>query len=100
MRGLADDARRNAGHRLVVRDRMQNDRACGDARAMSDLDVAEDLRTRANQYAVPHLRMAIAHFFACAAERHILQHRNVVLDQSGRADHQSSGVIEEQALCK
>ena len=48
---------------------------------MTDLDIAEDLGARADQHAVADLRMPVAALLAGAAERHVLQHRHVVLDR-------------------
>src|SRR3954451_2420554 len=54
---FADDARRNACHRLVVRYRGKHHRAGGDARAMANLDVAENFRAGADQNAVTDFGM-------------------------------------------
>ena len=64
---------------------------------MADLDIADDLGARADQHAVGDLRMAVAVFLAGAAERHVMQHRDVVADHRGLADHEAGGVIEEDA---
>ena len=96
--GLADNARRHAGDGLVVRHRRQHDRAGGDARAMADLDIAENLRARADQHAVADLRMAVAGLLAGAAQRHALQDRDVVLDHRRLADDEAGRVVEEDAL--
>ena len=54
----------------------------GDARAMADLDIAEDLRPRADQHAVADFGMAVAGLLAGAAEGDALQDRHVVLDHA------------------
>src|SRR6185295_10118413 len=95
--GLADDLRRNTGHRRVVRHRLEHDRACSDARAMADLDVAEDLGARADQYAAADFRMTISRLLAGAAERHLLQDRHVILDHRGLAYHEAGRMIEEDS---
>ena len=95
--GLADDLGRNARDRDVVRHRFQHHRARRDARAMSDLDIAENFRARADHHAVADLRMAVPVFLAGAAERHAMQDRDVVFDDGGLADDESGGVIEENA---
>ena len=77
-RRIADDLGRHAGHGDVVRHRLEHDRARRDARAMADLDVAEDLRARADQHAAADLRMAVAVVLAGAAERHVVQDRDIV----------------------
>ena len=41
--------------------------------------------------------MAVAVLLAGAAERHAVQHRHVVADRRGLADHEAGGVIEEDA---
>ena len=96
--GLTDDAGRHARHGLVVRHGVQHHRAGGDACAIADFDVAENLGASADQHAVADLGVAIARILAGAAERHVLQHRDVVLDDGRRADDEAGGVIEEDAL--
>ena len=69
----------------------------GDAGAMADLDIAEDLGAGADQDAAADLGMAVAGLLAGAAERHAVQDRDVVLDHRGLADHEAGGVVEEDA---
>ena len=64
---------------------------------MPDFDIAEDLGAGADHHAAADLRMAVAVFLAGAAERHVLQDRDVVLDHRRLADHEAGGVIEEDA---
>src|SRR6516164_2618902 len=68
--GLADDLCRHAGDRDIVRHRLDDDGARRNARAMADLDVAEDLRARTDHDAAANLRMAVLVLLAGAAERH------------------------------
>lgn len=42
--------------------------------------------------------MAVAALLAGAAERDVLQHRDIVLDHRGLADHEAGGMVEEDAL--
>ena len=95
--GAADDLGGNARHRGVGGDGMEHHRAGGDPRAMADLDIAEDLGAGADEHAVADLGMTVAALLAGAAERHVLEHRHVVLDHRGRADHEAGGVVEEDA---
>ena len=81
----------------VVRHRLHHHRARGDARAMADLDIAENFRAGADQHAAADLRMAVLVLLAGAAERHAVQDRDVVLDHRGLADDEAGGVIEEDA---
>ena len=76
----------------------KHDRPRRNARAMPDLDVAEDLCTGPDQHAVPHLGVAVADVLAGAAQRHVLQHRDVVLDDRRGADDEPRRVIEEDTL--
>ena len=46
---------------------------------------------------MPHLGVAFAGGGAAAAERHAMQHGDVVLDHGGRADHHAGRVIEKEA---
>src|SRR5882672_11952244 len=71
--------------------------ARGDAGAMADLDIAENFRAGADQYAVADFGMTVLVLLAGAAERDAVQDRNVVFDQSGLAAHEAGGVIEEDA---
>src|ERR1700738_1243020 len=64
---------------------------------MADLDIAENLRTRSDQYAVADLGMTILVFLAGAAKRDAVQDRDVVFDHGGLTAHESGGVIEEDA---
>ena len=71
--------------------------AGGDARAMTDLDIAENFRARPDQHAVADLGMAVLVLLAGAAERDAVQDRDVVLDHGGLAADEAGGVIEEDA---
>ena len=63
----------------------------------ADLDIAEDLGAGADQHAVADLGMAVAGLLAGAAERHVLQDRDIVLDHRRLADDEAGGVVEEDA---
>ncbi len=52
---------------------------------------------RADQHAVADFRMAVAVFLAGTAERHTMQHRHIVIDHRGLADHDARGVVDENA---
>src|SRR6266404_5584320 len=62
---------------------------------MTDLDIAENLRARPDQYAVADLGMAVFVLLAGAAQRDAVQDRDVVLDHSGLTAHEAGGVIQE-----
>lgn len=49
----------NAGHRRVGSHRIYDHAACADLGADADFDVAEDLGSRADQGAAPHLRVPV-----------------------------------------
>ena len=68
-----------------------------DPRAMTHLDIPEDFGSGADEHAVADLGMTVAALLAGAAERHVLEHRHVVLDHSGRADNETCCVVEEDA---
>ena len=97
-RGVADDLGRHARHGDVVRAppsappspprRARNGRPryC---RGCS--------RPRRSCTPSPDFRMAVAVLLAGAAERHAVQHRHVVADHRGLADHEAGGMIEENA---
>ena len=44
------------------------------------------------------LKKTKIHFLACAAQRHVLQHRNIILDNRSHADDEPGRVIKENAL--
>src|SRR4029453_19074584 len=93
--GLADDLSRNTGDRGVVWHRLEHDRSGGDAGAVTDFDIAEDLGARPDQYPPADLGMTVPRLLAGAAERHLLQDRDVVLDHGGLADNEAGGVVKE-----
>src|SRR6478672_11748528 len=68
-----------------------------DPRAVTHLDIPEDFGSGADEHAVADLGMTVAALLAGAAERHVLEHRHVVLDHSGRADNETCCVVEEDA---
>src|SRR5689334_24374798 len=80
-----------------MRHGLDHDRAGSDARAMADLDVAENLCAGADQHAVTDFRMTVLVLLAGATERDAVQDRDVVLDHSGLAADKTGGVVEEDA---
>ena len=64
---------------------------------MADLDIAEDLGAGADHHAMADFRMAVLVLLAGAAERDVMQDRDVVVDHRGLAHHQTGGVVEEDA---
>src|ERR1700730_7197488 len=62
---------------------------------MADLDIAENFRARADQYAVADFGMAVLVLLAGATKRDAVQDRDVVFDHSGLADDEAGGVIKE-----
>ena len=50
------------------------------------------------RHAAPDLRMPVAGLLAGAAERDVLQDRDVVLDHRRLADDEAGGVVDEDAL--
>src|SRR5690606_36269731 len=83
--GIADDPGWNAGDGLLRWDRLQHHRPGSDARAGTDLDIAENFRAGADQDAIADLRMPIGPLLAGAAERHPVQDRDIVTDHRGLA---------------
>src|ERR1044072_6414291 len=95
---VADDLGRNTSDRDGVLHRLHNDRPRCDARAMANLNVAENFRAGADHHAAANLGMAVLVFLAGAAERDVMEDRNIIVDYGGLTDHKSCGVIEEDAL--
>src|SRR6266699_51621 len=71
--GIAYDPRGHARNGRVVRHRLEHDGAGGNARAMTDLDGADDLGASAEHDTAPDLRMAVAMILAVATQRHVVQ---------------------------
>src|SRR5581483_6082383 len=94
---LADDLGRHAGNRDIVRHRLDHDRARRDTRAMADLDIAQNLRARADHHAAADFRMTVLMLLAGAAERDVMQDRHVVLDDGGLTDDEAGRMVEENA---
>jgi hypothetical protein len=96
--GPPHDAGRDAHHGHVF-GHVGEDHASGaDLRALADADVAEDLRSRAQQHAVAHLGMPVSGFLPGAAQRDSVQHGDVVADHGGLAHHHSGGVVDQDPL--
>src|SRR5262249_3561750 len=58
---------------------------------------AEDLSAGSDQYTTANLGMTVARLLTSAAERHLLQDRDVVLDHSGLTDDEPGGMVKEDA---
>ena len=95
--GLADNFGRHTGDRNIVRHRLDDHRARRNARAVSDFDVAEDLGARAYHHAAANLRMAVFVLLARPAERHVVQDRDVIIDDRSFTDDKAGRMIEEYA---
>ena len=93
-----DDFRRDAGDSRVLGNRLKHHGARRDARESADFDIAEDFCSGADQHAATDFRVAVAGLLAGAAERDILQNRNIVFDHRRRADDEAGRMIEKHAL--
>ena len=58
----------------------------------------QHLGARPDENAAADLGMPVAGLLAGAAERNVLEQRDVILDHRRHADHESRGVVEEDAL--
>ena len=96
-RRRADDFRGNAGDGRVRGNVVEHDRTRADFRAAADFDVAEDFRSRADEHAGAHLRVAVSARFSRAAERDGVKNRDVVFDDGGFADDEPRRVVEQDA---
>src|SRR3974390_1410873 len=94
---LADHLGGNAGNRHVVRNRLDHHRTGGNARAVPDLDVAEDFCTGSDHHAAADFRMPVLMLLASAAKRHVMQDRHVVVDHRRLADDEPGRMVEEDA---
>src|SRR5215469_5177029 len=95
--GRADHLGRDAGDRHIIRDGLDDHGARRDTGAMTNFDVAENLRARPDHDAPSYFGMAVAIFVAGATERHAVQQRDIVLDYRGLTDHESGGMVEKNA---
>src|SRR5690606_14822076 len=93
----ADRARWHARNRATRRDLRKHNRTRGNARVLTDLDIAQHLRAGADHHAAADFRMAIAALFAGAAERHRVEHGDIVLDHRGLANDDAVRVVDEHA---
>src|SRR5947199_9836225 len=80
-----------------MRDRFEHDGSGRNPRAVTNLDIAEDLRARADQHAVANFRVPIARLLARAAEGHVLQDLDVILDKRSLADDETRGMIKKNS---
>mmetsp|Transcript_21149 Transcript_21149/g.53746 ORF Transcript_21149/g.53746 Transcript_21149/m.53746 type:complete len:474 (-) Transcript_21149:286-1707(-) len=85
-------------HRHAVRRQVADDQGAGaHLGAGADVDRAQHGDARAQQHAVPHLRVArVAAHGARPAQRHAVQHGHVVAHHRGLADHHARGVVKQQ----
>src|SRR6185312_11802947 len=95
--GFAHDLGWHSGDRDIVRDRLDDNRPGGDARAMPDFDIAKDLGAGADHHATTDFRVTVLVLLAGAAERYIVQDRHVILNHRGLSDDESGCVIDENA---
>ena len=76
---------------------MQDDTTRTDLGVAADLNIAEHFCPSTQQHAVTHLRVPIATLLAGAAERHLVQDRNVIADNRSLADNETGTVVDEHA---
>lgn len=93
---LIDDVRGDADNGRVWWYVAKDDRACADAGAFADDDVAEDVRIVAHEDAVAEGRVAFAAGFASSAEGDALVKRDVIADNRGFADDNADPVVDEE----
>src|SRR5262249_52428860 len=94
---LADHLGRHARDGHVVGHVLDHDRTSGDARAVTDLDVPENLGAGADQHAMPDLGMTIADLLASAPERHPVQNGYVIIDDGRLTDDSPGSMIDKNA---
>src|SRR5262249_11912129 len=80
-----------------MRDRFEHNRSGRNARAVTNLDITEDLGASADQYPAADFRVAIACLLTRAAKGHVLQDRRVILNHRGLAHDQPGGMIKENS---
>src|SRR5947207_953509 len=80
-----------------MRHRLEHDRARGNARAVADLDVAEDLGAGADEDAIADFRMPVSRLFSGPSERYAVQHGDIILNDGGLPDHEPRRVVDENA---
>src|SRR5262249_28064385 len=89
------DVPRNSYDGGVVGNAAQHNRTCAHAAVVPHRDVAEDLRTRADDHVVADGRVSLTLFLTGTAERDsLVQHHAIAHDRS-LSDHHSHAVIDE-----
>lgn len=93
----ADDDGRYARHGGVGRYVGEDDGGCGDFGALADFDAAEDFGPGSDEDSGADDGVAVAVFFAGAAEGDFVEDGDVVFDDGGFSDDESGAVVEEDA---
>lgn len=80
----------------ILRHVLDDNRAAADLRIVVNGDTAKNRRVHAHHNVIAECGMALAAFFARAAERDTLIQRNVIADFARFADDHAHGVIDEE----
>ena len=62
------------------------------------MDVAQHFRARPDQNTIADLRMPVLFFFARPAQRHRMQHRDIVAHHRGLTDDDGMGMVDHDPL--
>ena len=90
------NARGNADHGAILRHVLDDNRAAADLRIVVNGDTAKNRRVHAHHDVIAERGVALAAFFARAAERDALIQRDVIADFARFADNHAHGVVDEE----
>jgi len=89
-----DDLRRNPGNRAARGHSRQHNAASTHTAIGAHLDVSQNCGAGPDHDATTNFRMPITLFLASAAQRDAMQHRNVIFDNGGLADHDTCAMVD------
>ena len=93
----ANDTCGNTGDSRAGFDRLQDHGTSSDPGVRTELYVTKNGSTCSDEHPAPYFGMSVASVFTCPSERDVLQDRYVVLDNTGFANDDSGGMVEENA---
>ena len=95
---MADFNGGDACERRMWRNVAEHDSAGTNLGAITDVDVAEQLRMGTEHHTVPDFRVTVADFVTGTAERHAVQETHVVADDGRFADDNICRMVDQQPV--
>ena len=93
--GLRNAPSRNTDCGCVTLNIPENNRVSSYLHIVSERDVAQNARTRANETSVAQRWMPLSSFLTCAAKSHVLVDSAVIPDNSSFSDDYPHSVVDE-----